>query len=563
MDAVPVQLEDVASTNLPRESARDGPVLTSILIPHALLDFLHEPAFILDANHRITFLNRAAASDYDISVTEAAGLIFSDVTGIAWPPSPGYIAELQDQWRGWLPRVGNELSSRADVTVYTLRGSDDHHRYAVFIHDKVEAVVRLPVADRERLHALVYEFSTQFSRLSEDEVDDCIRTGLQRLVAFVGVEWSSFAELEADDTLRVTHSYAVAGIQPYPPGHAEKRFPWLTAELRTGRTIVAARIPEDLPGHAVHDATSLADAGVKSGVAIPLHLGRGQCFVLALGSLASCREWPPDLLDGLRVAGEIFANAVARRQAKERLQAKQQELAHLGRVVAVSELASVLAHELDQPLTAIITNAQAARNLLALPQPDLAESNSALADIIADSVRASQIVQRERRLLRKGQANVEPLDLDQVVDEIGLFIRADGRQHRCACTIELSALPLKIRGDRVQLQQVLLNLVRNGIQAMSQQPRERRVLRVSTRGDGNDAVIDVSDAGPAISDKHLQQVFDSFFTTKSDGLGMGLSISQSIVQAHGGRIWVSRNPDAGLTFHVAIPRVGEVQHVSQ
>jgi C4-dicarboxylate-specific signal transduction histidine kinase len=226
----------------------------------------------------------------------------------------------------------------------------------------------------------------------------------------------------------------------------------------------------------------------------------------------------------------------------------------------MSELASVIAHELDQPLTAILSNAQATRHLLALPQPDLAESHAALDDIIADTMRASQIVQRERRLLRKGQGAIELLDLNEIVSEIELFIRADARQQRCTCALDLAHGPLQVRADRVQLQQVLINLSRNGIQAMSDQPRDRRAMHIRTRGEGDEVLLEVADCGPGAGEESLERLFEPFFTTKPGGLGMGLAISRAIIQAHHGRIWATRNDAAGLTFHIALARARETQH---
>jgi C4-dicarboxylate-specific signal transduction histidine kinase len=156
-------------------------------------------------------------------------------------------------------------------------------------------------------------------------------------------------------------------------------------------------------------------------------------------------------------------------------------------------------------------------------------------------------------LLRKAKPNVEVLDLNEVIREIDLFIRADARQHGSQVRMRLSPDSPNALADRVQLQQVVLNLTRNGIQAMGAQPREKRVLCVSTTVEENDAVIAVRDAGTPVDDDCLKKMFEPFFTTKSDGLGIGLAISRSIVQAHGGRMWASRNEGPGLTLHVAVP----------
>lgn len=515
--------------------------------------------FALDGQHRITWCNGAAEELYGFSAGEVRGVAFGQATNCDWPPV-GRSSESEQRYDGWSGQLRQQThagpGTLVDVSMVAQHQSGKVDRYIILARRAGAGLDELANAleERERFDALLSELSTQFSGLLEEEVDGAIESGLKKLVSFLGASRSTFTQVTPSGALVITHTYAVRGVvDPAPKGIVDDRFPWLVGEMRAGRAVILTTI-KDLPPEA-HDVRRMMElSGMKAGIAIPLHVGNSLVCVLTVGEFARERHWPLDLISRLRVAGEIFANAIARKQAKEQLQARQQELTHLARVVALSELASVIAHELDQPLTAIITNAQAGQHLLKQDVPDIAESREALGDIIADAMRASQIVRRERRLLRKAKPNVEALDLNEVIREIELFIRADAREHGSHVEASVSAKLPQVLADRVQLQQVVLNVTRNGIQAMTSQPREKRALRISATAVGQEVVVGVQDAGPPIDDARLAQMFEPFFTTKGDGLGMGLSISRSIVQAHNGRMWASRNQgQSGLTVHIAIP----------
>jgi PAS domain S-box-containing protein len=532
----------------------------SALSETGVLEQVRNPVFELDARHRITYCNTAAERLYGFSAAEVAGLPFGQATHCNWPPAlNGPIAsrESYDGWAGQVRQItpaGREMI--VDISISVLHDLAKVGRFIIFSHEPAPPPQRESAVaweERRRFDALLSDLSTQFSGLLEDDIDGAIESALRTLVHFLGVSRSSLAQLMADGALLVTHTYVVPGIMPHPTVIADDQLPWLLRQVQAGKPVILSRV-EDLPLEASHEREMMTRSGLKAKIAIPLHVGNSLVCVLTFGAFQEARHWSPELISQLRVAGQILANAVARRQAKERLELKQRELTHLARVVSLSELASVIAHELDQPLTAIVSNAQAIRHLLDQRRPDLTESKAALHDIIAAAMRVSEIVHGERRLLRKAKPNVERLDLNELVREIELFIRADARQHGSGVKIRLSTELPNVVVDRVQLQQVVLNLTRNAIQAMSAQPSAKRILYVGTVVKPEEAVLAVRDGGPPINDECLAKMFEPFFTTKSDGLGMGLAISRSIVQAHRGRMWATRNPGMGLTFRVAIPR---------
>lgn len=220
----------------------------------------------------------------------------------------------------------------------------------------------------------------------------------------------------------------------------------------------------------------------------------------------------------------------------------------------MGQLTSALAHELNQPLGAILRNTEAAEIFLQNPQPNLTEVRAILADIRKDDQRAGAVIDRLRSLLKRRQLVSSRLDMREVVEDTVALARADAAAREVKLTLELPARLPPVIGDRVHLQQVLLNLILNGMDAMVAKPRERRLLtvRVVETGDGNLRVA-VSDRGTGIAPEHAAHIFEPFFTTKPDGMGMGLAISGTIIEAHGGKIWTESNATTGTTFVFTLP----------
>ena len=219
----------------------------------------------------------------------------------------------------------------------------------------------------------------------------------------------------------------------------------------------------------------------------------------------------------------------------------------------LGELSGSLAHELNQPLTAILSNAQAAQRFLAQDPPRVDKLPEILTDIVKSDHRAGAVIQRLRSLLRKEDAQRHPLDINDVVEESLRLMRSDLLNRQVAVSTDLAdALPA-VSGDRNQLQQVLLNLVINGCDAMHDQNTDRRLLvRTQTTAHGN-VEVTVVDQGAGIASGDLERIFEPFVTTKAQGLGLGLAICRSIVEAQGGRLWASNNADSGATLHCELP----------
>ena len=260
--------------------------------------------------------------------------------------------------------------------------------------------------------------------------------------------------------------------------------------------------------------------------------------------------------DGPLVLAAVV-DVTARKRAEAEMLRLQAELAHAGRMSTMAQLATGLAHELNQPLGAILRNAEAAELLLARSPPDLEEVRAILADICRDDHRAGEVIDHMRGLLkRRGLERVE-LDVAELIDEVLVLVQPDAASRQVRLGVEVPNVLLPVRGDRVHLQQVLLNLILNGMDAMAEVPAERRRLVVRARqADAGTVEVAIADAGPGVAAAKLARLFEPFFTTKPDGLGLGLPISATIVGAHGGRIWADSGP-AGATFYFTVPVSGE------
>lgn len=257
-----------------------------------------------------------------------------------------------------------------------------------------------------------------------------------------------------------------------------------------------------------------------------------------------------------RVMG-IVVDVTERRRTETESEAQRQQLAHLTRVAILGELTGALAHEMNQPLSAILSNAQAAGRLLAATPIELGEIRSILDDIVSDDRRAADVINRIRGLLKKDGARYQVVDLGEIVVEILELAHSVLIERNVTVTARLTPGLPRVRGDRVQLQQVVLNLVMNGCEAMSDRRPTERVLTISTAFDGNGSVeVAFGDRGRGIPPEMAQRLFEPFVTTKTNGLGLGLTICRTLILAHGGRLWAVNNSDGGATVAFALPIAG-------
>jgi PAS domain S-box-containing protein len=240
-------------------------------------------------------------------------------------------------------------------------------------------------------------------------------------------------------------------------------------------------------------------------------------------------------------------------EERERLHQAQANLAHVNRVTTMGELTASLAHEVNQPIAAAVTNANTCLRWLTRERPDLEEAREAATRIVKDGTRAAEIIKRIRLLFQKGTLERELVDVNEVIREMIVLLRGEATRYSISFRTELAVDLPRVMADRVQLQQVLMNLIVNSIDAMKEVDGTRELSVKSQRAENDTVLISVSDTGVGLPPQHADQIFNAFFTTKGQGTGMGLSISRTIIESHGGRLWATDNPGRGATFQLALP----------
>ncbi len=330
-----------------------------------------------------------------------------------------------------------------------------------------------------------------------------------------------------------------------------------TAALLRGVTPAELQLPDELPAQAHLDWRQLRRWGVdeqRLPAGAVLHfrkpgffeehrreaLAGGLVFVVQAGLI-----------------GLLLVERRRRRAAELARQAVRTELMHASRLAVAGELVGSIAHEINQPLGAIQANADAADLILASRPDRVADLRAILADIRRDDQRASEVIRRLRALLAKREVEKQDLDLAEAVREVERLLRPEARRRGVALEVRTPGEPVPLLGDRIQLQQVVINLVLNALDAVASGPDGRKKVEISLgRGAGEEVVVAVRDLGPGIAPENLGKLFESFFTTKSQGMGLGLAIARTIVEAHGGRIRAENHPAGGAVFRVELPASG-------
>jgi len=546
---------------------------------------------------------------------------------------------------------------------------------------------RRELNDRLRFEHLVAMLSARFVNILPEKVDHEIQTGLDEVVYTMKLDRWVFFELSTDGgDLRVTHEMQRLDADAAPLPLSQQQLPWLSEQIAQGNPVVLPDLTENLPVEAHTEKEFFRDFGINSALAFPFFQGGGATRAILYASSSRQRKWPDEIIHDLHLIGQIFASALARKEADESLRESEatislatesadlglwsrdmqtgkvwatgrtrtlydfsadaevtfsqfleslhpddrsdtekavaeavadvrdynivhrvvrpdgaerwiaargraiysatgrplkmmgasfditerrqralqtdghrQELAHLGRVALMGEMASSLAHELNQPLTAIVTNAAAGQRFVDRGEIDARELHELLLDIAMDGERAGKIIRGIREMVRKGNIAREPVDMNQVVKDVIRLTNSDAVRHGCVLVTELDAQLPRVEADSVQLQQVLLNLILNAFEAMREIPHQHRRVVLSTShlvpNSQANAVVRtiVRDFGPGFSEKVHQRIFEHFFSTKKDGLGMGLAIARSIVESFGGVLDATNATDGGAIFYFTLP----------
>jgi signal transduction histidine kinase len=414
------------------------------------------------------------------------------------------------------------------------------------------------IRQRLRVETLLADLSAAFVKIPADQIDSQIEFALKQVVEALGIERSGFGTLSADGALSITHSYEVPGFPPSPRVIVDQELPWYALQIRRGETLRLGRLPDDLPPEAVNEREYCRQTGLKSNLVIPFKVMGSVVGAIGFDSFHSYGDWSDDLIQRLSLIGDIFTHVVARQRAAEALKAAEEranrlqtELAHATRLELVNHLTMSIAHEVNQPLCAIASNAQTAIELVESGNKE--ELTQTLQDIWSDARRGSEVVAGIRNLLKKQDPCRIETTIDSVVEEVQPLLLREAATRRVRLSVGLDAKERVIVCDRVQLQQVVLNLFVNAVEAVGAGRSGSHEVRIRTSNQKDRVQVTVEDSGPGLTEEECERVFAPFYTSKANGLGMGLAVSRSIIVAHGGTIWATRGSDCGTHFHFQVP----------
>ncbi|HSR56751.1 MAG TPA: ATP-binding protein [Candidatus Binataceae bacterium] len=395
--------------------------------------------------------------------------------------------------------------------------------------------------------------ASAFARIQPSQLDREIEMWLRRVALAFQFDRASLAQVDAVKGLSVTHQWAREGIAKIPIGlNVKLALPWLADRLLAGQEVMISHEGE-LPFDAAVDRAWARAIGFKSNLSLPLKVGGVVVGGMALGSVVEHRIWSQRILKRARMVADLFGNALERQREALELRQLAEEIQKISRVAMMGELTAALAHELNQPLGAIVNNAHAALRLLAAGLPDRGEIRAALEDIVSDNARAVEIVRSVRGAFKLERGKSSRVDVMQVLRDVDRIVRGDASIRGVSLSLDLSDRPVFVIGDRAQLIQALLNLVLNAFDAVCESQGPREVTVRTFDGEPGQVHVAVADSGKGIAPDVAPQMFNSFFTTKSNGMGMGLAIARSIVENHRGRLLAFQNRDRGATLEVMLP----------
>lgn len=482
-----------------------------------LLAQTHDAIIVRDMNHIITTWSAGAEALYGWSREQAVGqdirALLSPQLSISWDAVMTCLLET-GHWEG---QVVEHCRDGACVTVVSRcslsRGDDNQPKAILATHNDIS----------ERKKAI---------------------DALQRSEAF----------LAGAQCLSRTGSIGlkIPSGEMYWSEEAKRIFEFEAAEHPTLDSVLEKTHPDDL---------ELVKASIKDAFQKERDIKADYRLLMADGRIKHLQMLAQliDDGDGFEYIGALL-DVTDAKLSEEALHRSQTELAHVTRVATLGELAASIAHEVNQPLTAVTTNGTAGLRWLSRQEPDLGEVRSAIERMVSETHRASEVIRRIRAMSRKTEPQNDTLNFREIVEESIALVERELKRNKVMLDLSYDCGVAEVRGDRVQLQQVIINLLMNGMQAMTTAKIKNRSVFVRIqRSSTDDIVVEIRDNGPGIAPDQMPKLFDAFFTTKAEGMGMGLSICKSIIDAHGGRIWATSEPGSGAAFNLSLPSITKEQ----
>ncbi|MGC2441759.1 ATP-binding protein [Candidatus Binatus sp.] len=399
------------------------------------------------------------------------------------------------------------------------------------------------------------ELSAAMARVPADEVDREIELWLGKICRALNLDRSAVYERDSpDDRVRATHTWVRPNFPPFPRDYdPEKLIQQSTNLVMSGKMLVFAR-PSEIPAENQDTRRFVEKYGPKASAAIPMWAGGRVIGAATFGKFRTTRAWPQELLDNLALSVRLFGSAIERKQSEMAIRAVRTELRVASRRNVMSELVASLSHEINQPLGAILSNLGGVARLLSQGNPQPAMALEAVNSAIDDTKRTAEIVRRIRSMFKHHVEHKTALGIGTLIDEVVKLTTGEAALRKIALQVEVSPAAQRVIGDSIQLQQCVLNLVMNAFDAIAEANSARRAVIVKVAPEKTGWVgVSVSDSGAGIAPAVASRLFEPFVTTKKDGMGLGLLVTRSIVEGHGGRLWATPNPDQGTTFTFTLP----------
>jgi PAS domain S-box-containing protein len=505
-----------------------------------------------------TFLNIVG---YDREDLRSARLRWADLTPAEGHdrdercslPQPKLTGSLQPTEKGYIRKDGSRVPVLVGAATFEDRGTEG----VAFVLDLTE---RKRAEERLRVEHIVAQILAEAATI--EEVTPRILRAMGECLGWdVGALWRVDRKAEELRCVELWHRASIEVPEFERVSRKSTFVPGLGLPGRVWSSLQPEYVPDVVPDENFPRAPIAEREELHAALAFPILLGGKALGVIEFFS-REIRQPDQELLNVLATIGSQIGQFIERKRAEaeardseRRYREVQAELAHASRVATIGQLTASIAHEVMQPIASSRNNARAALNFLDQQPPDLSEIKEALESAVADADRAGHIVDRIRDHIKKAPPRKDCFDLNEAINEVIALTRSAIIKNGASVQTQLASELFPVQGDRVQLQQVVLNLILNAVEAMGSIEVGARQLLISTERNRTDGIlVAVRDSGPGIEPDHLERVFQAFYTTKSDGMGMGLSICRSIIEAHGGRLWADANEPRGAVFQFTLPK---------